>query len=111
MDNNICFIGKYDRKKLQTLLEEIENRFPNAMWCGGSKPSRWNPLAFASKEKYVAVEIREGMLSYFTDRSKEVYEEDLRTYMKGYTLITFDDFMNGNLQEIQNEMDISFLYG
>lgn len=111
MDNNICFIGKYDRKKLQMLLEEIENRFPNAAWGGGSKPSTWNPLVFVSSEKYVAVEIREERLSYFISHSKESYEEDLKVYMKGYTLITFDDFMSGNSQEIQNEMDISFLYG
>lgn len=110
--DKICFIGEYDKASLQTLLEEIENRFPKAVWSGGDKPSRWNPLSFNGKKKfYVAVEIRNGELAYFIDRSKEVYEEDLRTYMKGYNLITFDDFMNGNMQEIQNEMDISFLYG
>jgi hypothetical protein len=110
--DKICFIGEYDKTSLQTLLEEIENRFPEVVWSGGDKPSAWNPLAFNSKKKfYVAVEIRNGNLSYFIDRSKEVYEEDLRTYMKGYTLITFDDFINGNMQEIENKMDISFLYG
>lgn len=106
MINGICFTGKYDRAKLQTFLEEIENRFPNVTWGGGSKPSKWNPLDFTIKEKYVGVEIREGKLSYFINQS-----EELRTYMKGYMFITFDDFMNDNSQEIQNEMDISFLYG
>lgn len=111
MINGICFVGKYDKAKLQTLLEEIENRFPNATWGGGSKPSRYNPIAFTNKEDYVGVTMREGKLSYFINQSKEVYEEGLRTYMKGYMFITFDDFMNDNSQEIQNEMDISFLYG
>lgn len=109
--DKICFIGEYDKTSLQTLLEEIENRFPEVVWSGGDKPSIWNPLSFTIKKKYVAVEIRDGRLSYVIDRSKEVYEEYLRTYMKGYKLVTFDDFMSGNLQEIQNEMDISFLYG
>ena len=111
MIKGICFIGRYDRNKLQILLEEIEYRFPNATWGWLEKPSRWNPLDFTSKEEYVGVTIREGKLFYFINQSKEVYEEGLRTYMKGYTFITFDDFMSGNSQEIQNEMDISFLYG
>lgn len=112
MDNNICFIGKYDRKKLQVLLEEIEKRFPNVLWSGYSKPSWFNPLG-RIEEKYVALELKDRKLTYFTDHSKEVYEEDIKTYMKGRTLVTFEEFMNGTgtEQEIENEMDISFLYG
>lgn len=92
------------------LLEEIENRFPNATWGGGFKPSKYNPLIFTNKKKYVGI-VMSNPLSYFIDRSKAVCEANLRTHMKGYEVITFDDFMNGNMQEIQNEMDISFLYG
>lgn len=109
--NNVCFVGKYDRAKLQILLEEIEKRFPKVVWGGGNKPSDWNPLRYVSREKYAALELKDGKLTYFINNSKEVYEEDLRTYMKGDTFITFDDFMNDNPQEIENEMDISFLYG
>lgn len=79
-------------------------------WGGGNKPSKWNPLAFTIKKKYVGITMREGKLSYFINQSKDAYEEGLRTYTKGYMFITFDDFMNDS-QEIENEMDISFLYG
>lgn len=109
--NNVCFVGKYDRAKLAVLLKEIEDRFPKVVWGGGSKPSTWNPLAYVSREKYVALELRDGKLTYFINNSESEYEENLKTYMKGLTLITFEEFMNNDTQEIENEMDISFLYG
>jgi len=108
--NNVCFVGKYDKAKLQILLEEIEKRFPEVTWAYGTRPSEWNPLG-RRQEKYVALELRDRKLTYFTDHSEEVYDEDLRTYMKGRTFVTFEEFMNSTEQEIQNEMDISFLYG
>ena len=107
--NNICFVGKYNRAKLQTLLEEIEERFPEVMWVGGDKPSKWNPLPLGRYEKYIALELGDRKLTYFTNSSKEEYEEDLRTFMNGRTFVTFEEFMN--ITDIENEMDISFLYG
>lgn len=109
--NNVCFVGKYDRAKLAVLLKEIEDRFPKVVWGGGSKPSKWSPLAYVSREKYVALELKYGKLTYFINNSESEYEENLKTYMKGVTLITFEEFMNNDTQEIENEMDISFLYG
>ena len=81
------------------------------MWVGGARPSEWNPLPLGRYESFVALELRVSKLTYFNNTSKEEYEEDLRAFMNGRTLVSFEEFMNMTEQEIENEMDISFLYG
>lgn len=111
--NNICFIGKCDNAFFQQVLEEIERRYPESMWAHGDKPSDWNPIYHRGGKKYVALQLTgERRLTYFTDNTEEEFERDMARFInnKPYSRMTFDEFMN-DAQEIQNEMDISFLYG
>ena len=112
--NNICFIGKCDNAFFQQVLEEIEQRYPKSRWAHGDKPSDWNPVYHSGGEKYVALELTgERKLTYFTDSTEEEFERDMAVFINTskYSRMTFEEFMNGTEPEIQNEMDISFLYG
>lgn len=95
------------------MLGEIERRYPKSRWAHGDKPSDWNPIHHSGGEKYVALELTgERRLTYFTDNTEEEFERDIARFIDNTSCsrITFDEFMNDG-QEIQNEMDISFLYG
>ena len=108
-------LGRYDVNELVTLLEYIQNNYGGVIWWGGENPTEFIPDFTADDEEYYADEIADFALFIEKDNeldwgsASSIYDE-YRDY--DYIVYTSYEFMNDIEEtEIENEMDVSFLYG
>ena len=93
---------------IQNVLEEIERKMPNVLWATGDSPASWHPKK-TDNENHVALFVSDNVLTF----TKEEYiERYISSYYGNDDIIYAEDFIAGETAEdIQNEIDISFLYG
>ena len=97
---------------IQKVLEEIEHRMPDVLWASGESPASWNPQKSDDGKYYVALFVSDTCELTFTKDSKEYVENYISQYHGNGTVIYAEDFLQSEIEEdIENETDISFLYG
>lgn len=106
-------LGRYDERNLMDVLRYIENNYPEVTWWGDDKPTDFTPdLSDWDEEEEEVLDFvlfieRENELSWGS--ASDIYEE-AREYE--YIVYTSHEFMNCDCEEIEieNEMDVSFLF-
>ena len=106
-------LGKYDENNLMELLRYIEDKYPEVTWWGDDKPTDFTPdLSDWDDEEEEVLDFvlfieRENELSWGS--ASDIYEE-AREY--DYIVYTSHEFMDCGCEEIEieNEMDVSFLF-
>lgn len=107
-------LGRYDEDKLMDVLRYIENTYPEVTWWGEDRATDFVPnLSMYDDEDE---EVSDFVL--FIERENEIawgsasdIDHEEREY--DYIVYTAEEFVCGDLEEveIENEMDVSFLYG
>lgn len=96
---------------IQDVLDEIERRMPHISWGAGQSPSSWNPKTKDTSEgEHVALFIDGSRLTYIKD-SEEFVNDYVVSHHINDTVISAEDFITVEGEDIKNETDISFLYG
>lgn len=106
--------GRYDERNLMDVLRYIENNYPEVTWWGDDKPTDFIPdlTDYNDDDEEVSDFVlfieRENELAWGS--ASVIYDED-RDY--DYIVYTAEEFVCSDLEEveIENEIDISFLYG
>lgn len=107
-------LGKYDEHNLMELLRYIEDNYPEVTWWGEDKATDFIPDLTDYDDwdeevsDFVLFIERENELSW--GGGSCIYDE-ARDY--DYIVYTAEEFVCNDLEEveIENEMDVSFLYG
>lgn len=95
---------------IQSVLEEIERRMPHVSWGAGQSPASWNPTTeYTSDGEYVALFIDGSRLTYIKD-SEELVNDYVVSNHRNNTVISAEDFITVEGEDIKNETDISFLF-
>lgn len=105
--------GRYDENNLMDVLRYIENNYPEVTWWGEDMPTDFTPdLTDYSDEDeeftdFVLFIERENELTWGC--ASYLYDGD-RDY--DYIVYTAEEFVCSDLEEveIENEMDVSFLF-
>lgn len=104
-------LGRYDENNLMELLRYIEDKYPEVTWWGDDKATDFIPdLTDYDDEDE---EISDFVL--FIERENELAWGSASAIYDGeydYIVYTVDEFVCGDLEEveIENEMDVSFLF-
>ena len=95
---------------IQDVLEKIEHKMPNVLWASGGSPTSWNPQKSDDEEYYVALFVSDTCELTFTKDSKEYVENYISQYHGDDTVIYAEDFLSQGEEEIENGIDVSFLF-
>lgn len=106
-------LGRYDENNLMYVLRYIEDNYEGVKWWGDDKPTEYTP-DIDCDDDYYKEEFNDFAL--FIERGNElawgsasdIYDE-VREY--DYIVYTAEEFIGGIEEvEIENEMDVSFLF-
>lgn len=106
-------LGRYDEGKLMDVLRYIENTYPEVTWYGDDRATDFVPnLSMYDDEDE---EVSDFVL--FIERENEIAwgsasDIDFEEREYDYIVYTAEEFIGGGIEEveIENEMDVSFLF-
>ena len=106
-------LGRYDERNLMDVLRYIEDKYPKVTWWGEDRATDFIPdlTDYDDKDEEISDFVlfieRDNELSWGGDSC--IYDE-ARDY--DYIVYTAEEFIGSGIEEIEieNEMDVSFLF-